>query len=69
MQFYLIFQPIYKTITTLSGLPDTISGCESKRLSNEKSLPPFTSNKSLSPKLVWMSNSRIRLEFKGSWLK
>ena len=34
MQFYLIFQPIYKTITTLSGLPDTISGCESKRLSN-----------------------------------
>ena len=60
-QFYLIFQPIYKTITTLSGLPDTISGCESKRLSNEKSLPPFTSNKSLSPKLVWMN--------KGSWLK
>ena len=68
-QFYLIFQPIYKTITALSGLPDTISGCESKRLSNEKSLPPFTSNKSLSPKLVWMSNSRIWLEFKGSWLK
>ena len=24
-QFYLIFEPISKTITTISGLPDTIS--------------------------------------------
>ena len=41
---------------------------ESKGLSNEKFMPPFTSNKSLSPKLVWMNNSRKRLEFKGSYL-
>ena len=34
-QLYLIFQPIYKTITTFSVLPDTISGWESKGLSNE----------------------------------
>ena len=64
-----MFQPIYKTITTFSGLPDIISEWESKRLSNEKFMPPFTSDKSLSPRLVWMNNSRIRLEFKGSFLK
>ena len=29
----------------------------------------FTSNKSLSPKLVWMNSSKIRLEFKGSCLR
>ena len=32
-------------------------------------MPPFKSNKSLSPKMVWMNNSRIRLEFQGSCLK
>ena len=31
--------------------------------------PPFTANKSLSPKLVWMNNSRIRLIFTGSCLR
>ena len=46
-----MFQPIYKTITTFSGLPDTISEQESKGLSNEKFKPPFTLRKSLSPKL------------------
>ena len=68
-QNYLIFQPIYKTITTFSGLPDTISQWEFKGLSNEKFAPPFTLNRSLSPKLVSMNNSRIRLEFKGSCSK
>ena len=29
-QLYLILQPIYKTITTFPGLPDTISEWESK---------------------------------------
>ena len=37
-------------------------------MSNEKFTPPYTVDKSLSPKLIW-SNSRIRLEFKGSCLK
>ena len=32
-------------------------------------MPPFTSNKSLSPKLAWKNNSRTKLEFKGSSLK
>ena len=49
-QVYLIFQPIYKTITTFSGLPDTISDQESKGLSNETFKPPYTANKSLSQK-------------------
>ena len=38
-------------------------------MSNEKFTPHFTSNNSLSPKLVWMNNSRIKLEFEGSCLK
>ena len=31
--------------------------------------PPFTSNKCLSLKPVWINNSRIKLEFKVSFLK
>ena len=34
-------------------------------MSNEKFKPPYTSHKSLSPKLVW-NKSRIKLNFKGS---
>ena len=40
-----------------------------KGLSNEKFKSPYTLNKSLSPKLVWINNSRIRLKFKESCLK
>ena len=32
-------------------------------------MSPFPLNKSISPKLEWMNNFRIRLEFKGSCLK
>ena len=38
-------------------------------MSNEKFKPPYKVNKSLSAELVWMNNSKIRLEFKGSCLK
>ena len=38
-------------------------------MSNQKTEPPFTTNKSLSPKLAWMNNSRIRLRFTGSCLR
>ena len=51
-QLYLIFQPSYKTITTFSGLPFTISEWESKGLSKEKLKPSYTANESLSPKLL-----------------
>ena len=54
-QFYSIFQPIYKTIKTISGLKDTFR-------------PPHTANKVLSPRLLW-NNSRLRLGFEGSCLK
>ena len=38
-------------------------------MSNEKIEPPFTENKRLSPKLVLMNNSEIRLRFTGSCLR
>ena len=65
----LIFQPIQKTLTTFPGLDNTIAQWGSKGLSNEKINSPYTTNHKLSPKIVWMNYSRIRLEFKGSWLK
>ena len=69
MQLYLIFQPIYKTITTFSSLKDTFSEWESNELSNEKFTCPCIANVSVSPKRVWMNNTKIRLKFKGSCLK
>ena len=68
MQLYLIFQPIYKTITIFSGLKSTISEWESKGLSNVKFTSVYVANVSVFPKLIWM-NTRIRLKFKGSCLK
>ena len=68
-QLFLIFQTIYKTVATFSGLSDTISEWKSKRLSNRKIKPLYTANKSLSPKLVWMNDINIRIRFTGSCLK
>ena len=67
-QLYLIFEPTYKTNTTFSGDPFTISEWESKGLSNENLIPPYTANKSLSSKLLW-NKWRLRLRFEGSCLK
>ena len=36
---------------------------------NKKTEPQFTANRSLSPKLVCMNNSKIRLRFTGSCLR
>ena len=60
-QNFLVFQSVYKTIKTFCGLSNTIAEWESKGLPNWKITLPFTATKSLSPKLVWMNNSRIRL--------
>ena len=38
-------------------------------MSNEKIKPPITANYSLPLKLIWMNNSKIRVEFKGSCLE
>ena len=46
----------------------TISEWESKRFSNENFKSTYTSNKIFSPKLAWMNNTRLALEFKGSYL-
>ena len=68
-KYFLKFQSINKTVTNFFDLPKTITESEPKRLSDENTKPPFSSNYSLSPKLVWMNSCRIRKEFKWSSLK
>ena len=68
-QLHLIFQPIYKTITTFSGIIDPISEWESKGLSNEKFMCAYTANVGVYSKLIWMNIFKIILKFKGSCLK
>ena len=52
-QLYVIFQPIYETVTTFSGLIDKISEWESKGLSNDKFTCAYTANVSVCPILIW----------------
>ena len=52
-----------------AGTTDTIMESESKEMSNEKTKPPITANNSFSPKLKWMHNLEIKVEFKVSYLK
>ena len=67
-QNFFIFQPILNTFTKPVGLTKTIVVWQSKGLSNVKIRTPTTWNNSLSPKMKWY-NSKIRVEFKGSFLK
>ena len=67
-QLFIIFQPIPRTITIFFGLGDTISQWKPKGLSDKKFIPPYTTSKRLSQKLVW-NNSEIKLKFKESCLK
>ena len=48
-----------------AGLPEW----ESTGMSNEKIKLPITANHSLSPKLVWINNSGIRVRFKRKLFK
>ena len=68
MEHNFLFQPVYKTSATFSGLPYSVSEQEFKQLSHEKFTPPYTANKSLSPQLIW-NKSRTRLKFEESCLK
>ena len=68
-QFYLIFQLIYKTITTFSDLKHIILEWESKGLSNGKFTCAYIANVSVCSKLIWMNSTKIRLKFKESCLK
>ena len=38
-------------------------------MKNEKFTCAYIANVSICPKLIWMNNSKIRLKFKGSYLK
>ena len=68
-QLYLVFQPIYKTISIFSCLLKKISKWESKGLSNEKFPPPFATSKSFSPKLIWFYNYKVKLKLEENFLK
>ena len=68
-QNFLIFQPIFNTSTMAAGLTDTIVDWKSRDLPNKRIKPHITPNHSLSPKLTWMNNSKIKVRFKGSYLK
>ena len=60
-----MFQPIYKMFTTFDGLPYKIAEWKSKGLSNEQIKLPVAANHSLSAKLIWINNLRIRVRVKG----
>ena len=51
------------------GITDATVEWKSKALSNEKIKRPITANHILSPILVWMNNSKIRIRFTGSSFK
>ena len=67
-QLFIIFQPVPRTITMFFDLGDTISQWNPKGLSDKKFIPPYTTSKRLSQKLVW-NNSEIKLKFKESCFK
>ena len=64
-----MFQLIYKTVTTFSGLWNTFAEWKSKRLSNKNIKLPFRAKYIFPPKLVLINNCRIRIEFRVSCLK
>ena len=65
----LIFKPIFNCFARPADLTETIFQWGSKGLSNKKVKPPITTNHSLSPKLMWTNNSKIRVKFRRSCLK
>ena len=67
-QNFVIFQPISNTSPMSADLTDATVEWKSKALSNEKIKRPITANHILSPILVWMNNSKIRIRFTGSSL-
>ena len=43
---------------------ENLRDCQIKKIES-----PFTANKSFSPKMIWINNSRIKLRFTGSCLR
>ena len=66
-QAYLIFQPVYRYLKTVTNT-NYISSWKSKGLSAESIKPPTTSNNRLTPELSYIDYN-IRVKFTGSCLK
>ena len=61
---YVTFKPISNTFTMTTGDTETIIAWKSKGLSGRSIKPRATSSNSLAPKLKWIHNSKIAVEFK-----
>ena len=66
-QVYLIFQPLYRYIKTITNT-NYILSWKYRGLSDESIKPPTTSDNSLTPKLSYYDYN-IRVKFTGSFLK
>ena len=67
--FFIVQSYFNKVGAHILSLPNIISEWESKGLSNERFISPYTSKKILSPKLLRMNKSRIILRFEEICLK
>ena len=67
-QNYLVFKPLFKSFTTATGI-DRILAWKSKGLSEESIKPSATLDNGLTPKLIFIENAKIAIEFKRSCLK
>ena len=67
-QNYLVFQTPYRYFKTVSNTNDHILSSKSKGLSEESIKPSSTPNNILNPLSNYV-DTKIRIEFKGSYLK
>ena len=65
----MISQPICSTFTKPTVDNETIVAWKSKGLSDESIKPPTEPGNSPAPKLKLIHNSKIAVEFKGSYMK
>ena len=68
-QNYLVFQTISKNFRMPTDDLETIIAWKTKELSDESMKPSTEPGNNLSPKLEWICNSKIAVEFKGNCLK
>ena len=70
-QNYLVFLSMrkYFKLNSVVNVIDRVLSWRSKEISNESIKPPTTSDNSLTPKLNYNNNTKIRVQFTGSCLK
>ena len=66
---YLVFWPLCKTLRMPNGDTETVIAWKPKGLSDKCNKPRTTSNNILAPKLKWIQNSKISVDFKRICLK